>query len=1015
MNEIADVIDLLASGCGLPAQFFELYGYDPRPVLDYIEEHKMGIRVFEKKWYDVLTKKFYATEIKPDPDERWDITEETSVFDTFAEFFENVRGEIYDRTCFFGYSFSQSEIETYKLDVQKLNFDAFIEINIDDYTCAKLNKTTEAELLAKVRRVKKIAKWIDQCSPITTIEDLESKRASFEDKFKVPQANRVFFSMLVRKYKDEIKELAIEFASRPNEKEGLGFIDVLLTYGPNAARNVLKNYKGTESNSESNSYLQRFKDALDSYDGGSFPFKREFGFDADLYLYFVKDAYANDPNSPLFWHVEYFATFDDFVSFVNGDLRGANLKDAPLNERTIEQCKTDDKTILPLSINANSNRLITKDFVRGKFIVRNKLWGFMPEKRFDHFFDFVHFLNKDLSDADLLLCEGIENLKGIDGLNLKSIKVRSEVAEKLDLPIERIAHNSLQLAEFETTRKHEIATVDNFLVQHPEDIDYSGQVSYVTDIHLPNRLFWNNCKTVGDANFVIKRIAETLCQQATSVNLIGGDTSNNLDFFKTFIRCLVSCRQEGHFFLTLGNHELWPFHGIKLSSIVDEYKKILEEEGNSVIHLVQNNLYYRSLESFFWREIPEEELESISPEELKKKTRCAEIVVFGGIGFSRMNDENNADNGIYIGAIDRRSEIKESKKFLALYEKVTTALKGKNLIILTHMPMKDWGGPGIVAKEGCVYVNGHDHINFFYDDGKERIYADNQIGYMGREVSFKQIPIDFGFDWFADYPDGIHEITKEDYFNFYRGIGEKMSFNRNYEKIFMVKREGNYLFLMKTIKGKMMILSGGQIRKAGDHPLQYFYENMANYSKSVSLYLSEYNNHEKSISSLIRKIGGSGRVHGCIVDIDYYNHVYLNPIDGRVTPYFAYSIVDKYVYDNFPSLLKYKCPKLYENYVGLLEDKHSDSNALILGDRKFSISKKETLEESTEMYKISGILKALQFTTKHNVIRLWNDKLVADASKEKGKMIVAGIINPDSDPQLTKGAKPKKIRGPRSK
>ena len=25
----------------------------------------------------------------------------------------------------------------------------------------------------------------------------------------------------------------------------------------------------------------------------------------------------------------------------------------------------------------------------------------------------------------------------------------------------------------------------------------------------------------------------------------------------------------------------------------------------------------------------------------------------------------------------------------------------------------------------------------------------------------------------------------------------------------------------------------------------------------------------------------SGKVHGCIVDIDYFNHIYLNPQDGK--------------------------------------------------------------------------------------------------------------------------------------
>ena len=64
------------------------------------------------------------------------------------------------------------------------------------------------------------------------------------------------------------------------------------------------------------------------------------------------------------------------------------------------------------------------------------------------------------------------------------------------------------------------------------------------------------------------------------------------------------------------------------------------------------------------------------------------------------------------------------------------------------------------------------------------------------------------------------------------------------------------------------------------------------------------------------------------------------------------------------------------------------------------ISKDVLFVESTEMYKISRILKGLQFTSKHNIVRLWNDALIKKASEENGRMIVSGIINPESVPQV---------------
>lgn len=66
------------------------------------------------------------------------------------------------------------------------------------------------------------------------------------------------------------------------------------------------------------------------------------------------------------------------------------------------------------------------------------------------------------------------------------------------------------------------------------------------------------------------------------------------------------------------------------------------------------------------------------------------------------------------------------------------------------------------------------------------------------------------------------------------------------------------------------------------------------------------------------------------------------------------------------------------------------------------------------MYKISRILKGLQFTTKYNIVRLWNDNFVAESSEENGKLIVSGIIDPDSVPQVVEIKKSPIISKPKA-
>lgn len=41
------------------------------------------------------------------------------------------------------------------------------------------------------------------------------------------------------------------------------------------------------------------------------------------------------------------------------------------------------------------------------------------------------------------------------------------------------------------------------------------------------------------------------------------------------------------------------------------------------------------------------------------------------------------------------------------------------------------------------------------------------------------------------------------------------------------------------------------------------------------MFLTKYDNYQKEIAKEIIKISGSGNIHGCIIDIDYYNHLYI--------------------------------------------------------------------------------------------------------------------------------------------
>ena len=747
------------------------------------------------------------------------------------------------------------------------------------------------------------------------------------------------------------------------------------------------------------------------------------GFDVLKNCFFVNEWVKDESTHILEIKRVEFDAFDKYFEYARGDIfddacyLGYNFSDDELmkvgdkkqilnlnsysqdviENYTFEQVKilsteTNNKTKLPANYSFTSYNVL-KWYEEGKFYIK-QCWfddnEFEIAKKihcFDYFCDFYYFIHGDLSNADMIMCDGIENIKNLPNTSINGIKVRSDVAQKLGLKTNKInLTKKYSKSSFPQSKRYEYQTICKYFEKRPNTYNFDNndlEVSYITDIHLNHKVMANKCKTREDCIYVMRNMVKSFREQCSRINLIGGDITSDKSIYEEYIN-LFSKKVGGKTFITLGNHELWEFEGEAFENIVSYYKKILSQND---MYLVQNNLFLQTPSGI--KEITEKQLIDISQNDLRSATRDASLIIFGGIGLAGKNSEFNANNGIYKKVLNRQQEIELSNNFDKLYQKVANTLSDKNVIILTHMPIQDWSSSQNTVN-GFVYVSGHNHRNF--DDGLQRIYADNQIGYNLKDASLKHFTLKRNYDWFSDYKNGIYEISKNDYECFYRGICESMTFNRKFQKIYMLKNNNTYMFLLTTVKGTLMVLSGGLIKKAGNHSLEYFYNNLGNYSKSIKLYLSKYDAFQKTISEDVKKLGGIGTIHGCIVDIDFFNHLFINPLDGQITPYFAYSMKEKYIYNNIPSLLFHQCPQMYENYVKSIESK--DSNTLIESNINAPISSQAVFIENTEMYRISKIIKALQFTTKYNIVRVWNDMLLDKVSEENGCALINNIISP---------------------
>lgn len=932
-------------------------------ALRFLKYNKLKVRFFKQCWYDCIKERFYAVEYIFSNNIGYpETTLKEWVFDEFGELYEFTDGKIYQRCCFYGYDFSEEEINKYHLDLARINFIAFykswtlLEREQNEKNSGQYNVLNEH---------KRIKRWIDK-----HIKEIYSYRKylSYENKMSelVRHENYIYFyiySLLQQDYKTTKDFVIQEFANYGK----INFLFyIYFMFGLKEAEQALVSYKNK------NPYLrenEKFAHIIRAIDKGEVCSVAKKYYDEGLECYRCDEKYYK--------HNREIATcsfcFPDKAA-LNKCYReeGKKIKRVPL--------KSMDYDCLVDKFFANDKFWVKRSWIRNGETISCEL------NSFKHFFDFVYYLSGDLSNAELSLCDGIEKIKRLKELNLKGAILENKFYH---------LKNKMSPIEFDNG-----ATIFN---QHEQglnlDIGHERYFSYISDIDLQQRFLVQQCETDNDKNQLITQMAHELGTKTERFLFIGGNTSDDIGYYERFMSQLnkyASANSLGdliHIFTTLGDYEISSFPNETFDEIVRKYKEILIRNR---MYLLQNNLYYlefdgiSTYEKMLIFEITSEELIEISSEELQARTRRARLIVFGGIGFSGYNEKFNANNGIYNGIINRNQEMAESQKFYKLYEKVRKSLSGRNVIVMTHMPLADWNPTGAFEK-GFIYISGHTHQSYYLENGESKVYADNQIGYKQRYVTLKTGSAEIIYDIFSDYSDGIYAISLNEYREFYRGYNIQIKFKLWYEKIHMLKHDGYYMFLYEDEAGHYSILSSKALRKAKVQSLEYYYDHITMYSESIKMYLKKYSQIQDSISKEIKVLGGTGFIQGCFIDIDYYNHIFINPLDGKITPFYTRNFINEILFKNVPSLLKAFCPSMYEKYKKLQKNEEFKCGLAV---EDSDITDDGTSVEDASMLEKSRLLQSFKYRANNSIVITWNDEFVDEASEENGRILVMAALDP---------------------
>lgn len=967
--------------------------------------------------YDIIKGRFYVEEYwlersGDDDIKTWHIT----YLDSFKEYFEFLEGNICENSCFYQCDLSRDSIEI-DIDEERLNTESLTAKKLSDYDFNALlleKRSKDVELKKEYKKdYSLLKKWKERFFNCETSDELKL----LQDKYKKSKCTIPYYFYLYLLIQEDREKAFRLIMPLINASECYYMLEFIFAIEYETER-LLENYKPEETLSRSTAvrHSKKFKRLVNFFSADQkityrdynklsedekeklqngikilitdWPTWEESGYDIKTGYYKIEvcemlcvDGKIERLFHPAEYRFYYCETFEEFTTYLCGNLCGSNLEDAPLRNTDFSIYETNNKTVLPKSDNDFVSKIVTyKGYDAGgdMFVVHKKWLNsdkeviVSVEEKFVHFFDFAYYLSYDLSGADLSNCEGLINVN-FDGYKTDGIIAHSKVLEQLGVNYKRI--DLEKPIEFTQSKENELTNATGYGVHLvEEDFDYefmhdNACYYYISDLHLIHRLINEDCKTEIDAKQCIRKLVGQF-EGKYGILLIGGDTSSNVELFSFFVSELSKVSSFRKILFVLGNHELWEFKNKSLEDVISTYKNIISQYPD--MYLVQNELVYFEEEELSEKMhvISEEEILSTDSTELKKKLISSSKIILGGIGFSGKNGEFNAENGIYRGVITREKEIEESEKFNALYERIKKVVPNRNVIIFSHMPKVDWADDSMFHP-GYIYVSGHTHKNTYYDDGAIKVYADNQIGYDSKNIQLKGFYYSSEYDIFEEYEDGIHQISKEDYISFIRGKNIMMTFERNVEHLYMLKKNGYYLFVQRgnyQNKGdNYYILHGGSIKKLPDISLEELHEQMDNVIMLLNGPLAVYKNFQNQISETIKMFGGDGRIHGCIVDIDYWNHIYVNPIDMHITSYWASDMVNKKVYKDISKLLEEHCPRLYVNYLQMIEENEKTNELITTNTYK---SSEAQMYFDTDIYSMSKAISKLQRLEK-NILTEW--------------------------------------------
>ena len=254
-------------------------------------ERVSGMRMCSNRGYDIISNNFFIEEDIIDFVDNSIQKTVTTNFETFDEYYNYLQGDIYEKSCYYQYNFTSTQIKKYKLNTNKLNFSALIDYTIEDddyYKNVLLNLSNEYKNSELIKEKNKL--WINKVLKCKNLEELLKVLKNFKkSKYYNCKYDDILIYYLIKD--NPTKAFKILMDSINNCEYIISSERMCLYFSTKDVLDTINYNKNKRAKTTLYRYLNKLKKFANNIDNNNYEKTTKYKFDIQTNYFVIENSY----------------------------------------------------------------------------------------------------------------------------------------------------------------------------------------------------------------------------------------------------------------------------------------------------------------------------------------------------------------------------------------------------------------------------------------------------------------------------------------------------------------------------------------------------------------------------------------------------------------------------------------------------------------------------------------------------------------------------------------------------